>query len=58
MKWLILYFPISNSGLKLTWILKKKKNMEDLSSNFSKKNISQLNLQNLTFTIVSIKEFE
>ena len=32
--------------------------MEDLSSNFSKKNISQLNLQNLTFTIVSIKEFE
>ena len=32
--------------------------MEALSSNFSKKNISQLNLQNLTFTIVSIKEFE
>ena len=32
--------------------------MEDLSSNFSKKNISRLHLQNLTFIIVSIKEFE
>ena len=37
---------------------KEEKNMENLSSKFSKKNISQLNLQNLTFIIVSIKEFE